>query len=156
MTELLPPGFVLLHCGPIGNFLHTARAPADLRWQEVGLARTLAEELEDPIMLGFVTNRATKVMWSSGEFDLARAELDETTVSTATNEGRAVNGMLALHRSLVAAVQRRPAEAAAASLEHAGELAARTTSDTFVMGFRIPNATYSFLAHCRSAGVRRP
>jgi transcriptional regulator with XRE-family HTH domain len=137
MAELLPLA-VLLHGGPVGNFLHTARAPVDLRWQEVMLARTLAEELDDPIMLGFVANRATKVMWGRGAFDLARAELDVTTVPTATNEGREVNGMLALHRSLVAAVQRRPAESAAA-LEHAGELAARTTSDTFVMGFNPTN-----------------
>jgi hypothetical protein len=44
-----------------------------------------------------------------------------------------VNGMLALHRSLVAA-QRRPAESGAA-LEHAAELATRTSGDAFAMGF---------------------
>jgi hypothetical protein len=134
MAELLPLA-VMIHGGPSCNFLHTSRAPADLRWQGVMLARTLAEELDDPIMLGFVAMRAANVMiGSGGAFDLASDELDATTVPTATNEGRTVNGMLALHRSLVAAAEGRPAESAAA-LEHAAELAARTSGDAFTIGF---------------------
>jgi transcriptional regulator with XRE-family HTH domain len=133
MAELLPLA-VLLHGSLTVNFLHTARASTDLQWIDIMLLRALAEELEDPILLGFVEVRATGVMRSSGAFDLARAVLDETTVSTATNEGRAVNGMLALNRSLVAAIERRPAESAAA-LEYADELAAHSTGDVFAMGF---------------------
>jgi transcriptional regulator with XRE-family HTH domain len=133
MAELLPLA-VLLHAGPSGGFLDNAGASTELRWLNVMIARTLAEELEDPIMLGFVANRATGVMRDSGAFDLAHARLDATTVPIATNEGRHVSGMLALNRSLVAAAQGRPAESAAA-LDHAGELAARTTGDPFTIGF---------------------
>jgi transcriptional regulator with XRE-family HTH domain len=135
MAELLPLA-VLLHAGPVGSFLNHAETPmeADLRWQDVMLARTLAEELDDPVMLGFVANRATFVMRGNGAFDLARTKLDATTVPTATDEGREVSGILALNRSLVAVAQGRSAEVAAA-LDHASELAARTTGDPFMMGF---------------------
>jgi transcriptional regulator with XRE-family HTH domain len=133
MAELLPLA-VLLHAGLSGNFLNIVGTPVDVRWQEVTLARTLAEELDDPIMLGSVAMRATGVLRNMGAFDLARDELDAITVPTATDEGREVSGLLALNRSLVAAAQERPAEAAAA-LDHAAELAARTTGDAFTMGF---------------------
>jgi transcriptional regulator with XRE-family HTH domain len=133
MAELLPLA-VVLHAGPVGSFLANAGASTDLRWQNVMLARRLAEELDDPIMLGFVVTRSTGVLRGSGAFNLARARLDATTVPTATNEGRQVSGILALNRSQVAAGQGRPAEAAAA-LEHAGELAARITGDPFTTGF---------------------
>jgi hypothetical protein len=106
----------------------------DLRWQNVMIARTLAQELEDPILLGVVARGALNVMTDSSAFSLARAKLDAITVSTATDEGRQVNGILAANRSLVAAVEGRPAESAAA-LEYAGELAARTTGDAFMTGF---------------------
>jgi transcriptional regulator with XRE-family HTH domain len=130
MAELLPLAVLL----PSWAFLYVAGAPLELRWQDVMLARTLAEELEDPILLGLVARRATGVMLDSGAFGLARAKLDATTVPTATDEGRQVSGMLALDRSLVAAAEGRAAESAAA-LEHAGELAARTTGDAFTIGF---------------------
>jgi transcriptional regulator with XRE-family HTH domain len=133
MAELLPLA-VLLHGSPTWSFLYVAGAPIDLRWLQIMVVRPLAEELGDPVMLGFVANRAVNVMIGSGAFKLARGALDAITVPTATNEGRTVNGMLALHRSLVAAVERRPAEVAAA-LEHAAELATHTSGDAFAMGF---------------------
>jgi hypothetical protein len=116
MAELLPLA-VLFHAGLVGTFLNVASAPIDLRWQGVMLARALAEELNDPIMLGFVAMRAAVVMLSSGAFDLARSELDATTVPTATDEGREVSGMLALNRSLLAAAEKRPAEVGAALVQ---------------------------------------
>lgn len=123
LGELLPLAS-LFHSGPVGNFLANAGASIDLRWQNVMFARTLTENLEDPILLDYVSaNQATKVMVDSGAFDLASDELDSTSVSTATDEGRQVNGVIALHRSLVAAAEGRPAESAAA-LDHAAELAA--------------------------------
>jgi transcriptional regulator with XRE-family HTH domain len=133
MAELLPLA-VVLHAGPVGSFLNHVGASTDLRWIDVMLARTLAEESENPVMLGFVAMRATGVMRGSGALDLARVELDAITVPTATDEGCQVSGILALNRSLVAAGQGRLAEAAAA-LEHAGELAARITGDPFTTGF---------------------
>ena len=133
----------------------------DLRWQgRHAIARTLAEGLDDPIMLGLVAaGRATNVLIGSGAFDLARAVLDETTVSTATDEGRQVSGMLALDRSLVAAAEGRPAESGAA-LEYAGELAARITGDPFTTGFgTIPGFNPGSASVCAAdgcgAGVRR-
>jgi transcriptional regulator with XRE-family HTH domain len=134
MAELLPLAVLL----PVEGFLYVAGAPTDLRWQNVMLTRTLAEELGDPILLGLVANRAAKVMFGGGAFNLARGELDVTTVPTATDEGRQVSGMLALRRSLVAAAEGRPAESAAA-LEYAGELAARTSGDAFTIGFNPVN-----------------
>jgi transcriptional regulator with XRE-family HTH domain len=132
MAELLPLAVLL----PSWAFLYVAGAPMDLRWHDVMLARTFAEELADPVLLGLVARRATGVMLDSGAFDLARGELDATMVPTATDEGRQVSGMLALDRSLVAVAEGRAAESAAA-LDYAGELAARTTGDAFTIGFNL-------------------
>ena len=106
----------------------------DLRWQDAVLARQLAEELGDPIMLGIAARGASSVMLGNGRFDLARDELDATTVPTATNEGMQLSGMLALERSIVTAAQSQTAESAAA-LDYADELAVRTTGDAFALGF---------------------
>ncbi|HEY4003615.1 MAG TPA: helix-turn-helix transcriptional regulator [Pseudonocardia sp.] len=133
MVELLPLT-VLLHGVVARNFLYVAAASMDLRWQDAVLARQLAEELGDPIMLGIAARGASSVMLGNGRFDLARDELDATTVPTATNEGMQLSGMLALERSIVTAAQSQTAESAAA-LDYADELAVRTTGDAFALGF---------------------
>ena len=124
---------VVLHSGPVGSFLGIAGASTDLRWQDVMIARMLAEELEDSILLTFVTNRATGITCDNGMFDLARDKLDATTVSSATSDGQQVAGMLALNRSVVAMGQGCLSETAAA-LEYAAELAAHITVDPFSTG----------------------
>ncbi len=132
VAELLPLA-VVLHSGPVGSFLGIAGASTDLRWQDVMIARMLAEQLENPILLTFVANRATNIICDNGTFDLARNKLDATTVNTNTSDGLQVGGMLALNRSVVAMGQGCPAETAAA-LEYAAELATRITGDPFTTG----------------------
>jgi transcriptional regulator with XRE-family HTH domain len=134
MAELLPLAIRLLS-GSNGRILQAAGAPVDLRGQNVVLARMLAEELGDPTMLGVVARDAAIVMFGSGMFDLARNTLNATSVPTDSSQGMQLNGMLALERSLVEAVDGHHAESIAA-LEHAAELAAHTgEGDAFTMGF---------------------
>ena len=61
----------------------------------------------------------------AGASDLARAELDSVRVPTRTPVGMQLAGVLALCRSLLAAVESRPDDVGA-PLEYAAKLAART------------------------------
>jgi transcriptional regulator with XRE-family HTH domain len=134
MPELLPLA-IMLHGVSNGRFLYVSGAPLDLRGQDAVLARTLAEELGDPTMLGLVARDAASVLMDSGRFDLARDELSAVEVPTGSSAGMQLSGKLALERSLVAAADSQPAESAAA-LRYAAELAERTgEGDAFVMGF---------------------
>jgi len=134
MAELLRTA-VMLHAQTVRGWLLVVGAPLDLRWQASMLARDAAGELDDTTMAGVVTWGTVVEMISSGAFDLARRELDSTTVPTDTSEGLQLDGMLALSRSLVAASDNHPAEVSAA-LEHAAELAGRTgQGNAFRMGF---------------------
>jgi len=74
-------------------------------------------------------------MITAGTFDLALAELDAVTVPTDTPHASQLAGMLALSRSLLAAVDSRPGDVAA-PFEHAVELAERTgEGNAYGMGF---------------------
>jgi hypothetical protein len=74
-------------------------------------------------------------MITAGTFDLALAELDAVTVPTDTPEATQLAGMIALSRSLLAAVDSRPGDVAA-PFEQAVELAKRTgEGNAYGMGF---------------------
>lgn len=116
---------VLLHSHVTTGLLRVSGVPLDLRVQAALLARRAAQELDTPAALGLATWGALHVMITAGTFDLALAELDAVPVQTNNSESMQLAGMLALSRSLLAAVDSRPGEVAA-PFEHAVELAERT------------------------------
>jgi transcriptional regulator with XRE-family HTH domain len=90
---------------------------------------------DTPTALGLATWGGLHVMLIDGATDLALAELDATTVPANSPESMQLAGMLALSRSLVAAVDKRPADVEA-PLELASELAERTGEvNAYWMGF---------------------
>ena len=126
---------VMMHARHLSSYLTNIGAPLDLRWQLRLLARESAGELNDPLFSGVVSWTTTLLIMNSGAFHLALRELDTTTVPTTTHEGRQLDGMLALSRSLIAASTNQPAEVTA-SLDHAADMAKRTgQGDAFKMGF---------------------
>jgi transcriptional regulator with XRE-family HTH domain len=126
---------VLLHTQVTVGWLRVVGAPVDLRSQAVVLARQAAQKLDTPTALGLAVWGGLHVMITAGTFDLALAELDAVTVPTDTPESTQLAGMLALSRSLLAAVDSRP-EDVAAPFEHAVELAERTgEGNAYGMGF---------------------
>ncbi|MGH3940025.1 MAG: helix-turn-helix domain-containing protein [Pseudonocardiaceae bacterium] len=127
---------VLLHAQGVSHWLREVGAPLDLRREnDITLAYRLAEERDTPIALGLAVRGATRVMLSTGAFDLAQAELDAVHVPTNSSESMQLAGMLAMCGSLVAAADKRAADGQAA-LDHASELAARTGEGiAYGMGF---------------------
>ncbi|MDQ3765334.1 MAG: helix-turn-helix domain-containing protein [Actinomycetota bacterium] len=126
---------VLLHAHATAGWLRVVGAPLDLRSQAATLAYRAAQERDEPTMLGLAVWGGLYVMITAGMFDLARAELDAVTVPTNTVESMQLVGMLAMSRSLLAAVDSRPADVAA-PFEHAVELAERTgEGNAYGMGF---------------------
>lgn len=116
---------VLLHVQGSHAFLHDVSAPADLRGHAAMLGRQAAREHGAPDMLGLAAFGSANGLLAAGELDLAQAVLDSVTVPTTTGQAEQLEGMLALSRSLVAAVDRRSGDVGA-PLEHAAALAART------------------------------
>lgn len=123
MAQLLD--LALLHVGVTIGGLWVAGAPLDLRAQAVDVAHHVAQHRDTPVALGLATWGDLHVTLAAGEFDLAQAELDSVTMPTNTPESMQLAGMLALCRSLVAAVDKRPGDIDA-PLEYASELAERT------------------------------
>ncbi|MGH3836600.1 MAG: hypothetical protein ACRDSF_13005 [Pseudonocardiaceae bacterium] len=128
-------GAVLLHTQATAGWLRVVGAAVDLRSQGVLLARHAAQERDTPTALGLAVRGGLHVMITVGTFDLALAELDAVTVPTDTLESTQLAGMLALSRSLLAAVDSRPGDVAA-PFEQAVELAERTgEGNAYGMGF---------------------
>ncbi|MBV9161151.1 MAG: helix-turn-helix transcriptional regulator [Pseudonocardiales bacterium] len=126
---------VLLHTQVTVGWLRVLGAPVDLRLQAVVLAHQAAQELDTSTALGLAAWGGLHVMITAGMFDLALADLDAVTVPTDTPESTQLAGMLAMCRSLLAAVDSRP-EDVAAPFEHAAELAERTgEGNAYGMGF---------------------
>ncbi|HWR46367.1 MAG TPA: helix-turn-helix transcriptional regulator [Pseudonocardiaceae bacterium] len=126
---------MLLHTQVTAGWLRIVGAPVDLRAQAVVLAGQAARELDTPTALGLAAWGGLHVMITAGTFDLALAELDAVTVPTDTWESMQLAGMLAMCRSLLAAVDSRP-EDVAAPFEQAMELAERTgEGNAYGMGF---------------------
>lgn len=126
---------VLLHAQVSVGWLRMVGAALDLRSQAAGLARRAAQDRDTPAALGLAVWGGLYVMITAGEFGLARAELDAVNVPTTSPESTQLAGMLALSRSLLAAVGSRPGDVAAA-FEQATELAERTgEGNAYGMGF---------------------
>ena len=126
---------VVLHVRGSGKYLGNMRASEDLRSLAFLLARQAAESLDDPTLLGLAAWGNVGVMLAEGDFDLARAELDMVTIPTDNLTSMQMAGMSALVQSLVAASDKRTADAEAA-LELAADLADHTgDGNAFMLGF---------------------
>ncbi|MGH4025195.1 MAG: helix-turn-helix domain-containing protein [Pseudonocardiaceae bacterium] len=129
---------------PLAAWLHTqvtvpwlrlAGASLDLCGHAVMLARQAAQEHDTPGPWGLVAASGARVALVKGAFDIARARLDAVRVPTNTSELMQLEGLLALRRSLVAAVDQRAGDAEAA-LDYAADLAARTgEGNAYGLGF---------------------
>lgn len=113
---------VLVHTQAALEWLRVAGAPVGLRLQLANLAHRAARDLGTPAALGMASCGGLPSMISAGILELARAELDAIDISPTGPEATRLAGLLALCRALVAAVEARPADAAALYTE-AGQLA---------------------------------
>ncbi|MGH3838001.1 MAG: helix-turn-helix domain-containing protein, partial [Pseudonocardiaceae bacterium] len=116
---------ILLHTQVTVGWLRVVGASSDLRWQAAVLAHDAAQDRGTPTALGVALWGGLYVMIGEGNFDLALAGLDAVTVPTNTPESMQLAGILALSRSLLAAVDSRPGDVEA-PFQQAVELAERT------------------------------
>jgi transcriptional regulator with XRE-family HTH domain len=100
---------VMLHTQGTHAWLRVMSARVEVRSLATLVARQAAEHRDQSTTLGLAVWGDGLAMLASGDFDLARAELDAVTVPTNTPESMQLEGMLALCRSLVAAADKRPA-----------------------------------------------
>jgi helix-turn-helix protein len=121
-AELLPLA-ALLHVDVVAHWLHDAGAP-ELRMQAAGLARDAAHEYGQAATLAVAAWGTSVALLTGGMIDLAQAELDSITLPPANSKTAGVLCGLAMTQSLVAAVDRRPADVHG-PIEVAAELAAR-------------------------------
>lgn len=119
---------VALHVQGSVLWLRTMGAPLELCSSGALLARQAAERRDQPEVLSQAVFGDVLVLLAEGDFDLAQDALDSITVPTNSPESMQLAGMLALSQSLVAAADKRPADAEAA-LGYASELAQRTTGE---------------------------
>ncbi len=139
-----------LHTQATVSWLSLAGASLDLREQAVMLGRHAAQEHGSAAPRGLVAGAGARVALASGAVDIAQAGLDAVRVPTNTPETMQLAGFLALCRSVVAAADKRLGEVDA-SLEYAGELAARTgEGNAYGLGFG-PNE----VGRARMAGLVR-
>jgi transcriptional regulator with XRE-family HTH domain len=151
VAELLDAA-VMLHSQGTLAWLRVMGARVDLRSLAALVARQAAEHRDDPTTTGLAVWGDGLVMLATGDFDLARAELDAVTVPTNTRESMQLAGMLALSQSLVAAADGRPADADAA-LCYAEDLAQRTgEGNAYSLGFGPTNVGLWRLAAAMEAG----
>lgn len=126
---------VRFHANITLGWLRIAGVPVDLRLQAANLAYYVAKDLDTPAALGLAAYGGLSAMIGSGLLDLARAELDDIDVPATDPESTQLAGMLMLCRALLAAMDSRPAEAAA-MFDQAERIAERTgEGDAFGMGF---------------------
>lgn len=151
VAELLDAA-VMLHTQGTLAWLRVMGARVDLRSLAALVARQAAERRDDPTTTGLAVWGDGLVMLATGDFDLARAELDAATVPTNTFESMQLAGMLALSQSLVAAADGRAADADAA-LCYAEDLAQHTgEGNAYSLGFGPTNVGLWRLAAAMEAG----
>ncbi|MPZ66128.1 MAG: helix-turn-helix domain-containing protein, partial [Pseudonocardiaceae bacterium] len=121
--ELLPL-VVTLHVDVTSMWLKDAGAPVDLRGQAALLARNAAREHGEVTTLGMAAFGTVNALRATGDFDLAQAELNATTLPAATPETVDLVGTLMEQHAQVAAVGNRHADVDAA-MAIASELAER-------------------------------
>ncbi|MFI6031699.1 helix-turn-helix domain-containing protein [Amycolatopsis magusensis] len=116
---------VLIHVQGTQAWLSDIGASLDLAWQASTLARSAAEELDEPLLRGVSAFGTAFGLLAAGGFDMAARTLADADPGTATDEAMQVSGMLRLTSSLVSAARNDQADRTAA-LDHAAELAERT------------------------------
>lgn len=121
--DLLPLS-VFLHVQVTCMWLYDAGAPVDLQHEAASLARRLAHEHGEPVTLGMAALATIGRPLSSGQYDLARAELDSLTLPTTTEHTASLVGLVTMLHATVAVADNRPGDVAA-PMEAADELAQR-------------------------------
>ena len=116
---------VRFHAHATQDWLRVVGAPVDLRLQVGNLTHRLAQDIGTAAALVLAASSRLWAMISAGLLDLARAELDAIDIPTTSPESTQLAGLLAMCTGLLAAVDSRPADAAAA-FDQAAELAERT------------------------------
>ncbi|MGH3694941.1 MAG: helix-turn-helix domain-containing protein [Pseudonocardiaceae bacterium] len=125
----------LLHVQGTHSWLRTAGAGNDLCFAAARLGREAAEELGEPAVIAIAAFGTANGLIASGDFGLARTELDRVDLAPTSPETEQLSGALAVTRSLLAAAQREQAEVDG-SLEVASELAERTgEQNAYYLGF---------------------
>lgn len=150
VSKLVP----LLHVQGTQAWLRDIGAPLDLAWQAATLSQQAADRLDDSQTHGLATFGTTHGLLAAGAFDVARAQLEPTmsAVSTATDEGMQLAGMLAFTRSLLAAAEGN-GDDVTAPLETAAELAERTgEANAYWFGFGPTNVGVWRMAVALEAG----
>lgn len=141
VAELLELAVMLHTQGTLG-WLRVMGTEMGLRALATLVARQVAEHRDEPTMLGLAVWGDGLVMLDTGNFELARAELEAVTVPMTTPESMQMAGMLALCRSLVAAADKRPADVDAA-VDYANELAGHTgEGNAYWLGLVPPTWAY--------------
>ncbi len=121
--ELLPLA-VFMHVQVTGMWLYDAGAPIDLQHEVASVARRLAHEHGEPVTLGMATLATIGRPMSSGQYDLAQAELNSLTLPATTPETASLVGLVTVAHATVAAMDNRPGDVEA-PMEAANELAQR-------------------------------
>ena len=130
---------VLVHVLGTQTYLHSVRAPDDLRLVAAALVNDAAKRLDNPVSLGVAAFGFSNVLLASGSFALADRVVRRAGVTPGIDAELA--GMLALSTSLTAAADKRPADVEAA-LDYAADLAGRTgEGNRFALSFGPTNVT---------------
>jgi transcriptional regulator with XRE-family HTH domain len=122
-NELLPLA-VFTHVQVTGMWLYDAGAPVDLQHEVASMARRLALEHGEAYTLGMAALATIGGPISSGQYDLAQAELDSLTLPDTTSDTASLLGLLTLAHASIAVADNRPGDVAAPT-EAANELAQR-------------------------------
>ncbi|MCP3805360.1 helix-turn-helix domain-containing protein [Allokutzneria sp. A3M-2-11 16] len=112
----------LVHVQGTQAWLMDIGANMDLGWQAATLAKSAAEELDEPVAHAVSAFGTGFGLLGAGAFSLAKRTLTAPEIGTRTAEEMQLSGMLALAKSLTAAAEKNESERASA-LEHAAELA---------------------------------
>ncbi|MGH3785256.1 MAG: helix-turn-helix domain-containing protein [Pseudonocardiaceae bacterium] len=126
----------LLHVQGTHSWLRTAGASNDLCFAAARLGREAAQELGEPVAVATAAFGAANGLIASGDFDLARIELDRAALAPISPETEQLVGALAVTRSLLAAAQNQPADEVESPIQMAAQLAARTGErNAYYLGF---------------------
>lgn len=118
------PLAVFTHVQVTSMWLYDAGAPVDLQHEVASLARRLAQEHGERHTLGMAALASIDRPMSSGQYDLAQAELDSLTLPATTRDTASVVGLVTMLHATVAVADNRPGDVAA-PMEAADELAQR-------------------------------
>ncbi|MGH3829569.1 MAG: helix-turn-helix domain-containing protein [Pseudonocardiaceae bacterium] len=125
----------LLHVNGTHSWLRSAGANNDLCFDAARLGREAAQELGEPATVAVAAFGSVNGLIASGDFDLARMELDRLDLRPTSPETEQLVGALAVTRSLLAAAQKNLSEIDP-PLDMAAELAERTGErNAYSLGF---------------------